>query len=409
MHSKILAVCFFIALNVNAQGEKIIRGTIQDGISLAFIQGAYIFSTKQSINVISNGEGVFSLSITIVRNADSLIIDALGYERQILPLTEFDASLHIKLRPVTYVLPEVTVSSYHINWVEFMGKFGQALKTTKIPFESDLQKTIDVSTNSISHRKINIKAFSHYEGLTMSGLTSYLRGLTFWYAVNESRVGDTTSFIDCNESGKPQVFTDFEMGRFQWLVASDTTGVSSGESIAQYHMEAITVFGGDSVYIVKHTPKPAEINKSVQKLNQFSSNGVYTFFSAEKTYYVRKKDYRLLRIDFYQNSGQLNQSTKKNVRSIDHISGSVGFQYPGSSPHPAYIYQTCVYTDIQGNLMERKDSSYYSNVKMIDISNEELKKKYQISKIYRSYPIRDVQLNIEPNLGAFWYVPMIKK
>jgi len=67
-----------------------------------------------------------------------------------------------------------------------------------------------------------------------------------------------------------------------------------------------------------------------------------------------------------------------------------------------------LYQDVRGNEIERTDSCYYSNIKMINLSTEDLKKKYQIVNIYRGYPIRSVQLQSKEKVGPFWFVPMLK-
>ena len=79
---------------------------------------------------------------------------------------------------------------------------------------------------------------------------------------------------------------------------------------------------------------------------------------------------------------------KENILSIKEISGSIGFQYFNGNIHPAYIYQFYAYVDKNGNDIERRDSSYFSNVQNIKLTERDLKSKYQISSIYRNFPIR---------------------
>ena len=240
---------------------------------------------------------------------------------------------------------------------------------------------------------------------TQETFTSYLRGLNFWYTAVSVKAEDTTSFTGCNGSGKPEAFTEFENGKFQWLYKLYS---STGDVIADYKIESVTQFGGDSVYIVKYLPKQEETNKMVKTLNSVSDYGIFSFFSLEKTLYVRKRDFCLLRIDFVQRSGNLSESTRKHIKSINKLRGTVGFQYFNGSPHPAYIYEKISYQDLKGNQIERSDSCYYSNIRQINLSAEELKNKYQIKYIYRGFPIRSVGFKNIEKVGPFWYVPILK-
>jgi hypothetical protein len=392
---------------LHAQEPRKYAGTVRDAQTTQSIQGAYISAKLARQNAVSNNAGAFSIHGNAI---DSLVIDALGYERIVLALDTNTGAIEVKMHPVSFLLPDLTVTAYQIDWASFLLKVYKAsFRTATDPFESDLQKTIDVAINGVSTRKISLSAYSHYEGFSIKGLTSYLRGNTFWYAVNKADIGDTRDFIDRNETGKPQVFTELDAGKFQWLLTTDTTGSATKSGIVDYRMLGISVFGDDSVYIVQHTPHDAASNKTIRTLNQYATNGMYTFFSAEKTYYIRKSDLRLLRIDFLQHGGNLDEKgAGKNIGRIDSISGKVGLLYIDNALHPAYLYQNYSYRDMNGNQVERKDSSYYSNVQLKNLADAELKTKYQLQKIYRSYPIRDAAGTYESRLGAFWWVPVTK-
>lgn len=391
------------------EGEVLIKGVLQDQKSLYFIPGAYVSVNNKKANAVSNTEGAFLLTLDDLSSNDSLVVEALGYKKVTVSISGITNEIRILLIPIENILPEVIVGTYNVNWASFVGKYVKNIKPAKNPFESELQKTITVVKNGDSAKKISLHAYSHYEGLTVKAFSSYLRGLNFWFAVDKYMLGDTSSFMAYNESGKPQVFTEFELGKFQWLIMTDTTGVSKGESIAKYEIESISLFGEDSIYVVKHTPKSQEDNKRVRSLNQMASNNLYSFFSVEKRFYIRKKDFKLIKIDFYQSGGVADALVEKNVKRLDYISGSVGFHYIDETIHPAYIHQKMAYVDINGNSLERIDNTYFSNVKSLMLSDAELKRKYQIKKIFRSYPIREVSLENYQNIGAFWYVPFIKK
>ncbi len=395
----ILAITF-----CQAQEIKSVNGVILDQKTGLPLQGVYVRTLSKTANAISNGSGSFTMTISGNPSIqDSIVIDALGYSRMVMPLS-FILEKPILLIPTTYVLPDVTVGSYRVDWNDFMKKIGLGMRYGKLPFESEIQKSITVSTNLSLPKRYSFSGLTHSEGVTEEAFTSYLRGSTFWHTVVSSEIKDTTSFIGCNLSGKPEVFTEFERGKFQWLYKI----YAIGREIAEYKIEAITQFGGDSVYIVNYLPKDSESNKEVRKLNSFSSNGIFAFFSLEKTYYVRKKDFRILRIDFVQKPGILSSSMKTNINKIHEISGSIGLEYFNETPHPVYVYENYLYQDINGNEIVRNDSCFFSNIKMEKLSDDELKKRYQIKNIYRSFPIRDVSLEYQEKLSPFWYVPKLK-
>lgn len=413
MYIKLVCLFYFLFLvtqNTSSQnrGDLIIKGVLQNHENYQLIEGAYVSVNNKLANAISNIEGEFLLILDNSNYTDSLIIEALGYKKKVVPISDFIQKITILLTPIENILPEVIVRTYNVNWASFVAKYVRNIKPAKIPFESELQKSIIVVKNGDSTKKIMLRAYSHYEGLTAKGFSSYLRGLNCWFVVDNYTLGDTTKFIAYSESGKPQVFTELELGKFQWLMLTDTTGISKAESIAKYDIESISLFGEDSVYIVKHTPKSQKENNRVRLLNDASSNNLYSFFSTEKRFYIRKKDFKLIRIDFYQYGGMPSGGIEKNIKYLNYISGSVGFYYIDETIHPTFIKQKISYIDIDGNSVERIDNTYFSNIKSILLSDAELNRKYQINKIYRSYPIRDVSLKNYKNIGAFWYVPIIK-
>jgi hypothetical protein len=393
---------------INAQGVRLLNGTVKDANTGSPLQGAYISFPGKNLNAITGGTGAFSLvipsSLTI---SDTIVINALGYERQVYPLVANTQDIQVYLKPAEHILPGVTVASYKVDWTDFIAKFVRSFRSAELPFESTIHKTVQVSVNGKSTEKLKATGLAHNEGFTLSALKSYLRGLTIWYALTGFTTPDTALFIDANENGIPQAFTDLQRGKFQWLITTDTTGWSDNAAIANYTLQEITLFDGDSVYVVKHRPKSELTNPKVKMLNEWSSRNLYQFFSAEKTYYLRKSDHRLLRIDFYQPAGTFTDAMRTKIKTIDHISGSIGFWHFDKTPHPAYIYEQISYTDIHNNLIERNDSIFFSNIMMEKLSDDALKKRFQSKRLYRSYPIRDIELPIEPAVGAFRWVPVL--
>ncbi|MFN9590190.1 MAG: carboxypeptidase-like regulatory domain-containing protein [Bacteroidota bacterium] len=414
MCDKLIITIFFLIIhssNVISQveGGNLIKGTLQNERNYSLIDGASISAKNSNTNAISNKDGEFIISINNSISTDTLVITALGYKKFTIAISDFTKPITIQLMPVDNILPEVIISSYKVNWASFISKYVKNIRQANTPFESEFQKIIFVNKNGDSSKKISLRGFSHYEGITQKGFSSNLRGLNVWFGVDSYDLYDTSSFIAFNESGRPQVFTELEMGKFQWLIVTDTNGVSKNQSIATYEIENISLFGDDSIYVIKHTPKLEIDDKRVRLLNEFSGNEFYSFFSAVKKYYIRKKDFKLIKIDFYQSGNNSDMGNKFNGKNLNYISGSMGFYYTNETVHPSYIYQKTSYGDNYGNTYERNDYVYFSNIKAIMLKDSELKKKYQLNKIFRNYPIRDVLFTNYQNIGAFFNVPVIKK
>ena len=121
---------------------------------------------------------------------------------------------------------------------------------------------------------------------------------------------------------------------------------------------------------------------------------------------MRIKDLKLIKIDFKQKSDFI--LNNKNIKKFIEISGSVKFEYFDDMPHPLVLNQKYVYEDVNETIIERIDNTYFSNIKIIKLNNSDLKRKYQIKKIYRNFPIRDVSMNHIDKMGPFYNVPIIK-
>ena len=96
------------------------------------------------------------------------------------------------------------------------------------------------------------------------------------------------------------------------------------------------------------------------------------------------------------------------MKNIREISGTVKFDYFNNIPHPVFLNQKYLYEDRNGNIIERIDKIYYSNIKMVRLSKDELKKKYQLAKIFQTYPRRQFNAMHYERIGPFFHVPTIK-
>jgi len=398
----VLLICIFSIQCVSAQQK--IFGRIVDIDRGMPVQGAYIKSIKSNSNSVSDGNGIFNIKIT-GENFDTLVIDALGYKQILITDKIISDSILVKLIPSSFLLPEITVSTM-TNWNEFWSKI--SIQTNNpMPAESEVFKKVDFRINGSYQTTSQFRALSHFEGFSLDGLRSYLRGRLFWYVVQSGSAIDTTSIINYDGLLNSALFTDLDLGVYLYLLAVDTSPKGAKFGLGRNIFNGITNFGSDSVYIIDFYPVDDSVRENTIKFNRASSK-FYSLFSAEKRFYIRKSDFKILRIDFKQTSKDPEPVVKENILSIREISGSIGFHYFNGNIHPAYIYQFYAYVDKNGNEIERRDSSYFSNVQNIKLTERDLKSKYQISSIYRNFPIRSASILNQKRLGHFRYVPFKK-
>ena len=401
----IILLCFFIFCESNAQIEKKIQGTIVDSITNMPLEGVYIKISNRDYNAITNKSGHFSMSIDQeILKTDSIIINGLGYKTIKLPISKLNNE-PIKIYQEIVNLPEVIVRSL-FNWDNFAKKIKLSFATS--PFESDFQKSITIKKNTSPLKEFIIKGYAHDEGFTKEGLIGNIRGRSFNYGVFFNKFSDTSSFINFNGSEEPQIFTDLEWGQFYWLFLI----FKSNSPYAECKITDVTTLGGDSIYVINYKPKIEESKNQINKINRRINRqniGNINYLSLDKTIYIRKKDFTIMQIDFIQRNEISNADTSANIKNIREISGSVKFEYFNGTPHPVFLNEKYIYEDKYGNIIEREDKIYYSNINMVRLSKDELKKKYQLAKIFQTYPRRQFNQIHSERMGPFFYVPTIKK
>jgi hypothetical protein len=401
----IFFICSIIYTESNAQVEKKLQGTIVDSITNMPIEGVYIKISNKDYNAITNKSGYFSMSIDQeILKTDSIIINGLGYKTIKLSISKLNNE-PIKIYQEIVTLPEVIVRSL-FNWDNFAKKI--KLEFAKIPFESTFQKNISIKKNTNPSKEYIIKGYAHDEGFTKEGLQGNIKGRSFSYGVFFNKFSDTSSFINFNGSKEPQIFTDFESGLFFWLFIIPVNKYE----VADFKIIDVTTLGGDSIYVIKYKPDIEESKKLIDKIDRrIVGRGIGNIYyiSSEKTFYIRKKNYSIIQIDFNQRNEISNTNTSANIKNIHEISGSVKFEYFNGTPHPVFLNEKYIYEDKYGNIFEREDKVYYSNIQMIRLSEAELKKKYQLAKIFQTYPRRQFNQIHSERMGPFFYVPTIKK
>ena len=400
----IFFICSIIYMESKAQVDKRFQGTIINGNTNLPVEGAYLKLIGNESNAITDNEGYFSmLLINNSSSNDSIIINAIGYKSIKIPITILNKEPIILYEDIVN-LPEVIVQSL-FNWDDFAKKI--KLKESATPFESDFQKNITIIRNTKKTSEYKFKGYAHDEGFTLKGLRSYLRGKSFWYSVFFNKYTDTSSFINFNGYERPQLISEYERGLFYWLLLLPNNKFR----IADCKIIDLTAFGGDSIYVIKYEPKIEESKKLIDKVDRHINGhkiGNIYYSSLDKIFYIRKKDFTIIQIDFKQRNEISNADRSVNIKNIIETSGSVKFQYFNDIPHPIYLNEKHLYEDKNGNIIERIDNIYFSNIKMIKLSEAELKKKYQLNHIYRNYPIRDVGMLNYEKIGPFYYVPTIK-
>ena len=84
----------------------------------------------------------------------------------------------------------------------------------------------------------------------------------------------------------------------------------------------VTSLGGDSIYVIKYEPKIEEskiiIDKLDRRINGQKIGNIY-YSSLDKIFYIRKKDFTIIQIDFKQRNEISNTDTSSNVKNIREI------------------------------------------------------------------------------------------
>ena len=400
----IFLFCSIFFIETKAQVEKRVQGTIIDGNTNIPIEGVYLKLSNNGSNAITDKLGHFlMLLINNTSSNDSIIINALGYKTIKLPISILNNE-PIKLYEENVILTDVIVQSF-FNWHNFIKKIKLNYSTS--PFESEFHKNITIKQNYNSIKEFKFDGYAHYEGITKKGLFNINKGKSLEYGVFFTKFSDTNSFINFDGSESPQLFTAFQKGFFVWLFIMTDHKYQN----AKCKIIDVTTLGGDSVYVIKYIPNYFETIESIKKKNRYLTNGeirkIY-YTALDKTIYVRKNDMEIIQIDYNQRNEISNVDTVKNINKILEISGSVKFEYFNNTPHPIFLNEKYKYIDKYGNIIERDDKIYYSNIKNIRLSEAELIKKYQLLKIYKNYPLRQFNFLNDERIGPFSYTPIIK-
>lgn len=407
MYTKTILMFLFYSIffiETKAQFEKRLQGTIIDGNTNIPIEGVYLKLSNNASNAITDKLGHFSmLLINNTSSNDSIIINALGYKTIKLPISILNNE-PIKLYEENVILTDVIIQSF-FNWHNFIKKIMPNYSTS--PFESEFHKNITIKQNYESIKEFEFDGYAHYEGVTKKGLINLNKGKSLEYGVFFTKFLDTNSFINFDGSESPQLFTAFQKGFFFWLFIMTDIKYQK----AKCKIIDVTTLGDDSVYVIKFIPNYYETIESIKKRNRYVTNGeirkIY-YTALDKTIYVRKNNMEIIQIDYNQRNEISNVDTVKNINKILEISGSVKFEYFDKTPHPIFLNEKYKYIDKYGNIIERDDKIYYSNIKNIRLSEAELIKKYQLLKIYKNYPLRQFNFLNNERIGPFSYTPIIK-
>jgi hypothetical protein len=408
MYSPIKKIFLSVIINLSIItplfAQKSIVGKVVNSESGQPVQGTHISTKKSDANSVADMNGVFNIHINQL-SEDTLVINALGYKQVLIPCQNLSDTLIIKLFVTYFQLPEITVSTIN-NWNEFWSRI-KLSSNNPFPSESETYKKVDFKINGNKLNASHFKALSHFEGFSVHGLSSYLRGKLFWYVVYAFQISDSSGIINYDGLPHSELFTDLDLGLFLWLLSVDTSRGGNRFGLGRNVFKGITNFGNDSVYVVEFYPEEDGMRENAIKFNRATSK-FYSLFSAEKRFYIRKSDFQILRIDFKQSTRDPEPLLKENIISIKEISGSIGFQYYKGNIHPTYIYQYYAYTDKSGNSIERSDSTFFSDIQFIKLPERELKEKYQLAKVYKSFPIRSVSHLHKSRIGHFKFVPIKK-
>lgn len=135
MNRLLFFLLFSISPFVNSQN---IMGTVVDDTDGYPLKSVDITVKVKNIKTVSNKDGKFSLSKSLIHQNDSLQLTYSGYESLVFPINKIDndTSFIIRLSPIFMNLPDVDVVPFNIN--KLLGKLKSTIAENKRndPFKS---------------------------------------------------------------------------------------------------------------------------------------------------------------------------------------------------------------------------------------------------------------------------------
>lgn len=133
---KLITTSILISVSIAAFCQSDLNGTINDASNNKPLAYVNIGIKNRDIGTVSDADGKFSISLVENYDQDSVTISSIGYQVQLIKVSEFRENAIISLEPIDVLLPEISISN-KVGKKEILGNNTQS-KTVKLGFTSNL-------------------------------------------------------------------------------------------------------------------------------------------------------------------------------------------------------------------------------------------------------------------------------
>lgn len=377
MHIRFITLLILISFVSNAQIKNIYTIEVKNSNTKQPIQFASLFSINKKINTVADENGIAYFDRS--NNSefeDTIIISCTGYNDTTIKLTN-EMKITVLLREAYTPLTPINVLSTRLTWGEIMYKTLNSIKPqSKTAFESDFSKRAEIIENNEEVVDFYLKGKAHDEGFDINQLINNRQDYS-WFLTDSVRINKRKKISGITNKWIND-FTIFESRSIKFLFPL---------SIAyyEYSLLGIEMLESDTVYKVKSVPKKnsEDLLRSIDKkvLRPFTS-----LLLCNKTYYIKKKTFEILRIDFDQT-----YDYKVSYNGITQIAieGVVKYLSFDKAYHPFYINVKHLYK-VGSNNYTRVDEIVFNNIKPVTFSNDQLLLKYNLKEIKGNFPNRTI-------------------
>ncbi|MBX9892695.1 MAG: hypothetical protein K2Y12_10280 [Chitinophagaceae bacterium] len=377
MHIRFITLLILISFVSNAQIKNIYTIEVKNSNTKQPIQFASLFSINKKINTVADENGIAYFDRS--NNSefeDTIIISCTGYNDTTIKLTN-EMKITVLLREAYTPLTPINVLSTRLTWGEIMYKTLNSINPqSKTAFESDFSKRAEIIENNEEVVDFYLKGKAHDEGFDINQLINNRQDYS-WFLTDSVRINKRKKISGITNKWIND-FTIFESRSIKFLFPL---------SIAyyEYSLLGIEMLESDTVYKVKSVPKKnsEDLLRSIDKkvLRPFTS-----LLLCNKTYYIKKKTFEILRIDFDQT-----YDYKVSYNGITQIAieGVVKYLSFDKAYHPFYINVKHLYK-VGSNNYTRVDEIVFNNIKPVTFSNDQLLLKYNLKEIKGNFPNRTI-------------------
>ncbi len=289
------------------QNPNQIKGRVFDIETLQPLQNATVIIAGSSIGVATNSEGAFELNVPD-EYADSLIqVSYVGYKPLFLTLSGDPGNQIVYLEPLDIVLGEVLVRSRKTDAEDIVNK---AIWSIPENYESEI--------NNLKCFYREITYINNKEANVTEALLNVYKPPYKW-----PRDEDLVKVSKVRHvSGNQESGFEFEGGAYYRIsddVIANRPEFIKRESLHYFKFETTRVLGtGDeSILVISFEPDQGAINRELADyLGRYKDTYDKTLLLYSGELFINKKDYAIVKIDYWLRSDKLRYALKRYLTKI---------------------------------------------------------------------------------------------